>query len=144
MKEDTRCLFFSILRSVFHSNQLTSADKQLLANSMLEEIIKVAAKHDVAHIVSLGLLNNELATEETKPRLQKMVFQAIYRYEKSNYELCKICEALEKAEIPFIPLKGSVLRNFYPEPWMRTSCDIDVLVHEEDLSRAVTCLDKEL
>lgn len=43
-----------------------------------------------------------------------------------------------------VALKGSVLRNFYPEPWMRTSCDIDVLVHEEDLSRAVTCLDKEL
>ena len=39
-----------------------------------------------------------------------------------------------------MPLKGSVLRASYPQDWMRTSCDIDILVHREDLERAVELL----
>ena len=69
---------------------------------------------------------------------------AVYRLEKLNYELTKLCGALEQAEIPFIPLKCSVLRQYYPEPWMRTSCDIDVLVHEENLKRTISYLTEHL
>ena len=38
---------------------------------------------------------------------------------------------IKKVQIPFLPLKGSVIRQYYPEPWMRTSCDIDILVDFE-------------
>jgi hypothetical protein len=62
---------------------------------------------------------------------------AVYRYEQIQYELEQICEALETAKIPFIPLKGSVIRQYYPEAWMRTSCDIDILVKEVDRAAAV-------
>ena len=31
----------------------------------------------------------------------------------------------------FIPLKGSVVRDLYPERWMRTSADIDLLIRED-------------
>ena len=65
---------------------------------------------------------------------------AVYRYEKINYELGRLSKVLNEEKIPFIPLKGSVIRQYYPEPWMRTSCDIDVLVHESDLERAVSAL----
>jgi len=40
-------------------------------------------------------------------------------------------------------LKGSVIRKYYPEPWMRTSCDIDVLVHENDIEKAMSFLVKK-
>ena len=53
---------------------------------------------------------------------------------KAEYE--NLCSAFEKAQIPFLPLKGSVIRKYYPEAWMRTSCDIDILVHDEDVGRA--------
>ena len=42
-----------------------------------------------------------------------------------------------------MPLKGAVLRNYYPEPWLRTSCDIDILVAEEDLERAVAAINAD-
>lgn len=51
---------------------------------------------------------------------------------------------MDEAGTPFIPLKGSVLREFYPEPWMRTSCDIDVLVPEQDLTAAADVLVQKL
>lgn len=43
-----------------------------------------------------------------------------------------------------MPLKGVVIRELYPEPWMRTSCDTDILVHRNDLKKAEKVLIKEL
>ena len=75
--------------------------------------------------------------DESNKNLESKMLIAVYRLEKLNYELTKLCAALEQAEVQFIPLKGAVLRKYYPEPWMRTNCDIDVLVHEGDLQRVV-------
>lgn len=144
MGENTIYTLFSILRSVFHGNQMSDADKQLVTDDLLKDAIKLASKHDIAHLVALGVLNNGLADEETKTQLQQITFRAVYRYEKLNYELKQVCEALEEAQIQFIPLKGSVIRKYYPEPWMRTSCDIDVLVQEKHLRAAVSYLVENL
>ena len=67
----------------------------------------------------------------------------LYRYVLHKDALEKIGAVLDGAEIPWIPLKGAVIRDLYPEPWMRTSSDVDVLVHEEDLDRAVEALETE-
>lgn len=83
--------------------------------------------------------NNGLCGEQGK-ELDNEMFRAAFRCEQLEHELKKICGTLEKARIPFIPLKGSVLRRYYPEPWMRTSCDIDVFVREADLDRAIEAL----
>lgn len=144
MGDNTIHILFSILRSIFHSNQMSDADKNLVPSDSLKDIIKLASKHDIAHLVALGILNNSLADEETKTQLQQITFRAVYRYEKLNYELKQVCDALEKAEIPFLPLKGSVIRKYYPEPWMRTSCDIDVLVQQKNLRAAVSYLVENL
>lgn len=144
MNEKTIHILFAILRSVFHSNQMSEADKILITDDSLLEVVKLASKHDIAHLISLGVLNNGLADNEIKPQLEQIVFRTVFRYEKLNYELKQVSEAFEKAGIPFIPLKGSVLRNYYPEPWMRTSCDIDILVHENDLRTAITYLVENL
>ncbi len=144
MSGNTAQLLFSILRSVIHGNQMNDADKHLVTDDLLKDMIKLASKHDIVHIIALGILNNGLADEETKTQLQQITFRAVYRYEKLNYELRQVCDALEKAEIPFLPLKGSVIRKYYPEPWMRTSCDIDVLVQEKNLRVAVSYLVKNL
>lgn len=144
MEKDTIYMLFSILRSIFNGDQVSDADKQLVTEDLLKDIVKLASKHDIAHLVALGIINNELVDEQTKSQLQQIVFRAVYRYEKQNYELKQVCEALEKAQIPFIPLKGSVIRKYYPEPWMRTSCDIDVLVHEKNLRTAVSYLVENL
>lgn len=144
MERDTIYMLFSILRSILNGDQVSDADKQLVTEDLLKDIVKLASKHDIAHLVALGIINNELVDEQTKSQLQQIVFRAVYRYEKQNYELKQVCEALEKAQIPFIPLKGSVIRKYYPEPWMRTSCDIDVLVHEKNLRTAVSYLVENL
>ena len=117
----------------------------------LIDVYKLSKAHDVAHLVGDALNksgvfenlpvdmdeNERAAIAKVKEKFDEQIFTAVYRYENINYELERLKETLEEAEIPFIPLKGSVIRKYYPEPWMRTSCDIDILVREADLTRAV-------
>ena len=107
----------------------------------LPSMIKIASKHDLAHLLAQGLKNNGLMPDD--PAAEKAIFKAIYRYERLKHEYDKICAAFEKAKIPYMPLKGAIMREYYREPWMRTSSDIDVLVKESDLERAAEVLVSE-
>ena len=143
MNTETSKVMFALLRSAVCGGRLSGEDISLYSPDMLPEITSLAQKHDVIHLIVFALKKNGLLDEGNKNLESKMLI-AVYRLEKLNYELTKLCAALEQAEVPFIPLKGSVLRQYYPEPWMRTSCDIDVLVHEEDLQRTVSYLSDNL
>ena len=99
-----------------------------LTDEELAKLYKLAKSHDLAHLVGDALIkNNLIGDSEVKAKFQKQMMLAVYRYEKINHELGRLRKVLNEAKIPFIPLKGSVLRRYYPEPWMRTSCDIDIL-----------------
>jgi hypothetical protein len=116
-------------------SQYTLTDEELV------KLYKLLKSHDLAHLVGDALIkNNLIGDSEVKAKFQKQRMLAVYRYEKINHELGRLRKVLNEAKIPFIPLKGSVLRRYYPEPWMRTSCDIDILIHESDLERAVAML----
>ena len=112
-----------------------------LTDEELVKLYKLSKSHDLAHLVGDALIKNNLIEDgEIKAKFQKQIMLSVYRYEKINYELGRLRKVLNKTKIPFIPLKGSVIRQYYPKPWMRTSCDIDVLVHESDLESAVAIL----
>lgn len=106
-------------------------------------LFELAATHDLAHLFAYGLQENGLLEGELVTKAEREILKAGYRYERLAYEYARITDALERACVPFLPLKGSVIRDRYPQPWMRTSCDIDVLVHEEDLVRATDVLIRE-
>ena len=96
-----------------------------LSREELEKLYELSKSHDLAHIVGNSLIKNGLVTDpELKAAFKKQIMTAVYRYEKIQYELTRLKDVLNEAKIPFIPLKGSVIRKFYPEPWLRTSCDI--------------------
>ncbi len=123
----------------------TPISKNSISAEELEALYKIAKKHDLAHIVGYvldkkGLLDASPVSEKFK----KQVYLAIYRYQQLNHELCSICDLLDEEKIDHIPLKGSVIRDIYPEPWMRTSCDIDILIKEEDLDKAISVLVNKL
>ena len=143
MDARTTELLFALLRSAIDGKALSEKEKNEYSPECLPTLLKIAAGQDVAHLVAWALKQNGLLTEADMA-VEKYVMQAVFRYEKIQYELDCVTSALEKAQIPFLPLKGSVIRKFYPEAWMRTSCDIDVLVHREDLDRAMACLMEEL
>lgn len=107
----------------------------------LDDLYCLFERHDLAHLVGVALdRRGLLPSGALRDRFVQRANIALYRYETSEYDLSCICEAFEKAQIPYMPLKGAVIRNLYAEAWMRTGCDIDVLVHEQDLDRAIDLL----
>lgn len=111
----------------------------------LSELYNISSTHDVAHILGAALSKcGKLGDDDCSKSFRGKAMLAMSRYERIHYDLQSICDALEQAQIPFIPLKGSVLRTYYPQPWMRTSCDIDILVQPEMLGKAETILEGTL
>lgn len=116
-----------------------------LSQQELASIYKLSKAQDLAHIVATQLQNTALEIDsDLKAKLVQAQQHAIYRYVNLNYELKQIYDVLEKSAIQHMPLKGAIIRSYYPSPELRTSCDIDILVHNEDLERAVSCLVSEL
>lgn len=102
-----------------------------------ESLYSLAKLHDLAHIVFYRLNQcNALGEGEIFRKFKNQYDMAIYRHVRREVTIAEIREILEKAQIPFVLLKGVVLMDLYPKPWMRTSSDVDVLVKEGDKSKA--------
>ena len=138
-------LLFSLLGDAIGAKPATEEIKTSVAECDLAMLYKVSKRHDVAHLVADALdKNGFLDDSDVAKKFRKERSMAIYRYEQLHYELGEICRVFEENKIEHIPLKGSVLRDYYPQPWMRTSCDIDVLIKEENLETAVKLLCENL
>ena len=110
--------------------------KEACTPEALGEAYALTARHDLAHLVGQGAAKLQLPDSEPLQKCRQAAMQAFLRYTRQAVALQNACSLLEVGQIPFIPLKGSVLRQWYPEPWLRTSCDIDILVREQQLSQA--------
>lgn len=138
-------ILFLLLRHTVCGEQLDKNLKNRITPDVPDALYRLAAPHDLLHLVWPGLAELGVSTDNTHYQLfQKYNRQAIFRYARLSLDYDQICGVLEAAGIPYIPLKGSVLRAWYPEPWMRTSSDIDILVHRDDLDAAAAVLVKNL
>ena len=125
----------------FMKSALLGAPAPSLTEEEAKSLFRLASRHDLTHIVGSVIgKNNLLPKGNVRTYYEKAAFSALYRYQRIATDLDLLCRIFEEAAIPFMPLKGSVIRAHYPEPWMRTSCDIDVLVHEEHLPAAESLL----
>ncbi len=89
-----------------------------------------------------AVFKHKLLSENTSvaQNFKRAMLSSVVNYQRLTYELKRICELFEKEQIPHMPLKGAVIRKLYPDPWMRTSGDIDILVKKEDAEQAVKLL----
>ncbi len=125
--------------------KLSLTDKAPYSDDFYNEMFNTAIAHDVAHIVGTALINNDLEKKSLAfEQYRGCIYAVMFRYENLKYVTEKVCNVLEEEKIAYIPLKGAVIRNFYPQEWMRTGCDIDILVHEEDSERALKAITNKL
>lgn len=122
------------------------SDKAIYTPELCNNILELAAHHSILPIVFDALYNNGLLdlSDERIVALRKNHLNNVIRDERMGYQLKALSEVLQNAGIDHIPLKGAVIRRLFPESWMRTSCDIDVLVHPCDLESSVALLTDEM
>ena len=112
--------------------------------TFLKELYDYSNRQEVAHLVGdalerLGVLAK--VSDEVAEPFRRRQAVAAYHAEQQKQVFEEVSAAFEEAEIPYLPLKGLVIRPLYPEPWMRTAGDLDILVKPEDLERASLLLE---
>lgn len=139
-------LFLIVIRAFVKSEQIEQQLKPQFTKEAIEELFTIAKAHDVVQIVSDVLFKSNLLPKEEPitEKYQKSQINALYRYMNIEREQQLIYKVFEENDIDFVPLKGAVMRQYYPEPYMRTSCDVDILVREEELQNAVKILESVL
>ncbi len=141
MNQSAVALIFELIRSEICGTSLSDELISDMTPEALSKIYNVSKQHDVAHIVASALLSRGLVPDgELKASFSKEQMTAVFRHAQLRHELDRVSRALEGAGVDYIPLKGSVLRRYYPRPELRTSCDIDVYVRECDVDAASTVL----
>ena len=135
---------FALIRNVICGETVSEEVKAACTTALLEDVYSLASKHDLAHLVGQAVSKLGLPESETLTKCKKAAMTAFGRYVRLEHEYQRVCQALENATISFIPLKGAVLRAHYPEPWMRTSCDMDILVKDTQLNTAAKVLEEAL
>ena len=138
---------FALLRYALCSAEISQEVRGLITGERLEQVYQLLKMHDLAHLGYDGLASlkdDKLSKTEVYAQFKWQQQFAVYRYEQKIYEYEQICAAFEDAKIPYLPLKGAVIKAYYPQDWMRTSCDIDILVQADMLGRAVEIVKEKL
>ena len=117
-----------------------STDPIMLSSSDCETLTQIGLRQSILPIIYRGLKNSGVS-EGVVQGCNQARLKDTKQYILQNDALKKIAAALDDAQIPYIPLKGAILRELYPAPELRTSCDIDVLVKEDDLEKAVKTIE---
>ncbi len=142
-QKEQQDILIQILYAAVNEVEHSPAVAQKLTPDVLEAVYRLAKKHDLAHVVTDFVYQNKIEVPaQLGATLQKEAFAAICRHEQMQYTLQQISDIFEKAGIAHIPLKGAVIRPYYPKESIRTSCDIDILIHEEDITAAVASLEQ--
>lgn len=114
---------------------VTDKTEELSLSVDWEALLKLAKRHMLLPLLCDGLQKagcwQEVPQEVTKD-LEKAYMQAIYQDAQMENIRQKLEVSLAEAKIPYVFLKGAVLRYDYPDPALRTMCDMDILVHTED------------
>ena len=96
-----------------------------------EAIFALCKKQNITALVAEGLrLSGDY--EKLLPEFHRLSEKYLFQYAQQTVEMERIVYTLEQRKIPYILLKGARMRRFYPQPHLRTSCDIDILTEESD------------
>lgn len=139
--EQTVQIIMQLIGSEIFGNKISLSDEICFTDRLLIEILILSRNHNVAQIVASALLNSGIIENSPQKGLYlNEIYSAVYSQEKMSEAFNEICSVFDAGKIAYIPLKGAVVRGLYPEPWMRVSGDIDILVKEKDRQSAISTI----
>lgn len=110
--------------------QGVSAREEILADADLKQLLIMARKHSVASMVCMALEKTAVfanADEAAKKQWLEVKNKAVRKNMLLDAERKVILHELEIQGIWYMPLKGSILKDWYPKPGMREMADNDIL-----------------
>lgn len=130
MTQESKLLIGALRRAV------TGTTEELSLSVDWQQLLQLAQMHMLLPLLYDGLHRKakdwEQVPEPAKKILHQAFLQAVYQDVQMESLGQKLKEKLTEAKVPHIFLKGAVLKHNYPEPALRTMCDIDILVYTKD------------
>ena len=138
MTDTIRDALFSVIRAAMGEGTPPPApDADTCA-----ELLRIASRQAILPIVYDGLRQIGAPDQALSPYENARLRDGYYTIQRED-ALSRVSAALDSAEVPYVLLKGAVLRLLYPDPDWRTSCDIDVLVERARLDEAIGALESD-
>lgn len=123
----------ALLRSVLNGEPPPEPPEGL----SLGRVMELAKAHSVANMAFYAIERSEKKpAEPLLSEWEQIRDMAVVKDINQLSELEQISEAMSERNIRHLPLKGSVLKELYPQSDMRTMADIDMLIDEENASAA--------
>ncbi|MBE7034526.1 MAG: hypothetical protein E7402_00170 [Ruminococcaceae bacterium] len=132
----TEMIFLQLLKEVLLGETGEAFEQEI----DMSALYIMAYEHAVLPIISVALERRGLLGQEDPMEAAFLETQlvSLYQVTQQEEELRLFTRLCEENKIPYIPLKGSVIRSMYPESFMRNSGDVDVLVHEKNLNKLLS------
>ena len=141
-KSEVFSLFLHLLRAALGDDHRTTDALSRMDADTARELYRLAKGQDLSHLVSYVAVRDSVVLDDSvRASFERDELMSAFRCESMKLAYEQICHTMDDAQIAYLPLKGSVVRPYYPIDSMRTSCDIDVLIHEQDVERAVATLE---
>ena len=122
-----------VLAAFLNSQPLAPIPKGMSVNSFL----RVSREQRVAQIVAhMGLKYPNVLPSQLMTKLVDDLNRAIGTEVVQTEEFNAINRAFVEAGVRFMPLKGFIMRDYYPERYLRLVGDYDVLVSNESFAHA--------
>lgn len=100
----------------------------------LATIYERANANHILYLVLSAMSQLELSQEEMK-LIQKQLISRTILSENQIWEIKRLQEAFEREKIKNQPLKGALIKTWYPIPEYREMSDIDILVDDSDMNK---------
>lgn len=103
-----------------------------------EKMYEFCEKHSVTVLVYHALKKiPDLAIDEAlNQKYNESYFKAMGREAKQEFEYRRIIKRFQDNDIDCMPLKGCILKYLYPLPFLRHMVDLDILLRNEDMTKA--------
>ena len=123
MDKEKTAAVYDLLYLIFCVINGETPDKDRVSGIDLELIYSIAERHSLLCIAAYALEKAGIKDEKFSRAKGKAIRRAaIFDMERAN-----VLSALDKAEIWYLPLKGCVLKELYPQIGMREMADNDIL-----------------
>lgn len=108
-------------------------ESRLWEEADLEGVFAIAKKQRVVSLAMAGLEESLIKEEDLRKRIEHEDNAAIWMHGRQEIEKELLYESFKSNGIRFMPLKGLVIKEIYPESYARTMSDIDILVDEKNI-----------
>ncbi len=112
-------------------------EKECNIDNDIDEIklYKLARANSISNFLQKWSQKN-CKSEKIKDNIYKDYCEQIVKDTNQEIETEKILNALDKNNIKTLVVKGTIMKNIYPQNYMRKMCDIDILVDKGDFKKA--------